>query len=207
MAFDLDAITALTLHKLGLPADDQMVQPANLYLSINTGLKAMATDYDWPWLMTSEAITTIAGTSVYALPANHVRTLFIADNARETNLIARQRQDLVRYASKTGPPIYYTVYGTAVRLAPVPDTVTALDHVFIQFEPVLVDGDDQPLCPEHFGDLIAVYAAYEECTRLKDFSQRNAFAQDIAAWKQRMKDNVRQEASTLRIRARSDWAV
>jgi hypothetical protein len=217
MAVTLTDLYNLVLHKLGLQSDDQMVQTGNVYKSINTGLKAMATDYDWPWLITSHDISTVAGTEAYALETGlesptpfpiHVRTLWIANEALGRNLKAVQRKVLTKWYvtdSAQGPPLFYSVYGASIRIAPRPDKVYTLKHTYIQPEPDLTSGSDEPLCPEHFSDVIACYAAFEECTRLKDFSQRAAFQADITAWKQRMKDNVRQEASTLSIQARDDW--
>lgn len=207
MASTLDDLIDRVRHKLALPDSDQMVPDADLTISINDGLNASATDYDWPWLFVGVNINTVAGTSAYALPAGHVRTLWIANAARAQDLKAIQRRELTEYVLQTGIPRFYSVYGAAVRFVPVPDGVYVLSHTYVRNEPALVTGTDVPLCPDYFSEIIVLYAAAEEATRLKDFSQRNAFLQDIGAWKARMRDNVRQEASTLKIRARHDWSV
>lgn len=194
-------------HKLGLPSNDQKIPATDLDISINDGMNAMATDFDWPWLMTQETINTISGTAAYSLPAGHVRTLFVSDTNRGLDLTALQRRDLTKWVRQTGSPSFYSTYGAAIRFGPTPGAVYVLTHVYIQAESALVDPTDEPLCPDHFSDIIVLYAAIEESTRLKDFSMRNAFMQDIVLWIKRMKDNTRQEASTLRVKSRADWPL
>lgn len=212
MASTLQDLRDRLRHKLALPEADLMVPNSDLDISINDGLNAMSTDYDWPWLFTQADITTVAGTSAYALPTTpiFVRTLNVTNVGLGRDLLARQRRDLSRFYQtqvQTGEPLYYSTYGASIRLAPVPDQVYTIRHVFVQAEPPLVSGSDVPLCPDHFSDTIVLYAAVEESTRMKDFGQRNAFLADIQAWKARMRDNVRQTASTLKIRARSDYWI
>lgn len=210
MAKTLDDLIARLRHKLALPSDDQLVPDSDLTISINNGMNAMAADYDWPWLFTSATITTVAGTVAYSLPTRHMRTLWIANEPYGYQLVARQRKQLSRYYGtnfQQDYPFYYTVYGAGIRLAPIPNAVYSLSHTYVAAEAPLTTGAQEPLCPEHFSDLIVLYAGMEEATRLKDFQQRNAFMQDAQTWKLRIKDQIRQEASTLRVQTRGDWSV
>lgn len=186
-----------------------MVPDSDLTFSINSGMNAMAADYDWPWLFTSENITTVSGTIAYNLPTGHMRTLFVQNVAYGLDLKARQRRDLSRYSvtGQIGFPVWYTVYGASIRFAPTPNAVYTLYHAYTRAEPALTTGSQEPLCPDHFSDIIVLYACAEEAVRQKEFSQHGAFLQDIEAWKRRVRDNIRQEASTLRIRSRGDWSV
>lgn len=209
MAKTLDDLIDRLRHKLALPSDDQLVPDPDLSISINDGMNAMAADYDWPWLITGETITTVAGTAAYNLPTRHMRTLWIANEPYGYQLVARQRKQMSRFYGtnfQRDYPLYYTAYATGIRLAPVPNAVYLLSHTYIAAEAPLTTGSQEPLCPEHFTELLVLYAAMEEATRLKDFSQRSAFAQDAERWKLRIKDQVRQEASTLKIQTRGDWA-
>lgn len=207
MAKTLADLRARVLVKVGLPSDDAMVPASTLDICINNGMNKMAADYDWPWLMTSETITTAVGTAAYALPAGHVRTLYVQDTTRGLNFEGRQRQDLIQYSvtGRTGMSRYYSVFGASVRIAPDPDTVWSLNHVYIRAEPALTGGTDTPLCPEHYSDVIVCYASSEVCILTKDATLKGEIDQEIGAWKQRMRDNVRLGGYTLRPRVRQDW--
>lgn len=207
MAKTLDDLIDRLRHKLALPSNDQKVPDSDLTISLNDGMNAMAADFDWPWLFTSETITTVAGTVAYSLPARHVRTLWVVNDVLGQDLTAKQRRDLSKWLVISGQPYYYSTYGFAIRLGPKPDAVYTFTHTYLQAEAALTTGTDEPLCPDHYSDLIVLYAAVEEATRLKDFTQRNAFQADINAWVKRMKSHVRQEASTLRVKTRSDWPI
>jgi hypothetical protein len=207
MAKTLADLRARVLIKVGLPSDDAMAPTATLDVCINNGLNKMAADYDWPHLITSETITTVVGTAGYNLPAGHIRTLYIQDTTRGLNFEGRQRQDLIQYSvtGKTGMSRFYSVVGSTVQLAPAPDTVWALNHVYIRAEPALSNTTDSPLCPEHYSDVIVCYAASEFCILNKDPSQKGTIDQEIAQWIRRMRDNVHQSAFTMRPRVRQDW--
>lgn len=207
MAKTLQDLRDRLRHKVALPSNDQMVPDTDLDISINDGMNAMAADYDWPWLFKGETITTVAGQAAYLLPADHVRTLWVSDDTIGQDLIAKQRRDLTRWIVIQGRPYYYSVYGAGIRFGPKPDAVYTFSHTYLQAEPALVDPTDEPLCPDIYSDLIVLYAAIEEATRLKDFTQRTAFMNDAAAWTAKIKKHVRQEASTLRIKTRQDWPI
>lgn len=207
MAKTLADLIVRVRYKLALPSNDQKVTDTALTISINNGMNAMATDYDWPWLMAGETITTVAGTTAYNLPTRHVRTLWVSDATRGLDLAALQRRELTKWIYESGPPAFYSAYGAGIRFGPTPNAVFSLAHTYIQAEPPLTTGAQEPLCPEHYSDVIVLYACIEEATRLKDFSQRNAFMQDLQLWMKRMRDNVRQEASTLRVKTRADWPL
>lgn len=214
--FALTDFRVKVLLKLALPADDALAPTTALDESIAAGQRAMATDFDWPWLMTAQTFVTVAGQQLYALPVEatgppisheHVRTLWLSVPAFAYTLNVRERQEIERYIQTRGMPSLYSVQGASISLAPVPDQVYTIKHVFIRPDTPMVGETDVSLCPDHFSDTIVLYAAIAEATRTKDFTQVAQFRQDLAEWKQRMRDNVRQSAGTLRVRTRSDYGT
>jgi hypothetical protein len=215
-AFTLEEFRVKVLHKLALPDDDAMALEADLTESIAAGQRAMATDFDWPWLIFGSTFATVAGTQLYALPVEatgppitheHVRTLWIGNPTLGYTLNVRERQEVERYIVTRGLPSIYAVQGGAISLGPVPDAVYTLKHVYIRPDTPMTDDDETSLCPDHFSDVIVLYACISEATRTKDFTQVAQFRQELAEWKQRMRDNVRQSAGTLRVRTRSDYGT
>lgn len=211
MAKTLADLKARTLIKLGLPSDDALVPAATLTQCINNGLTKMAMDYDWPHLYTQVTITTVAGTRLYGLPdgtpdPQWVRTIWISKDDVGVDLIQRQRRDLTIYsAASRGKPRWYAENGQAVLIAPTPDGVYSLTHVYIRTEPELVDDGDEPLCPEHMIDIVVCYAVSEASIFTKDTTIKNMADTEIQGWIKRMRDNVHMSASTMRIRVRQDW--
>jgi hypothetical protein len=185
-----------------------MVPTADLDSSINSGLRAMAADYDWPWLQVEGSLVTVANQSTYATSGltGWVRTLWIQDDARD--LEYRQRREVTRYKLNTGPRAFiYTISADQIVLAPTPTEVRTLTHAYIRTEPPLVNGSDAIVCPDHFSDLAVLYATIEEATRLKDTALRNLLISDKNEWIGRLRDNVRRSSATVRLRSRNDWAM
>lgn len=214
--FTLANFRTKTLHKLALPADDAMAATADLDESINAGARAMAADFDWPWLIVGATFVTVAGTQIYALPVAatgppatyaHIRTLWLGIPALAYTLNVRERQEVEWYIQTRGIPVMYAVQGAGISLAPVPDGVYTMKHVYIRPDTAMTSDSDTSLCPDHFSDVIVLYAAIQEATRTKDFTQVTAFRNELAEWKQRVRDNVRQTAGTLRVRSRQDYGT
>ncbi len=207
MSADLDTLTARLLVRLGLPATDGMFPTGTTDQLINDGLRAMATDYDWPWLQVDTTFSTAVGTEAYTPPANWTRTLWISDGGDDLPL--RQRRDLTRWldTSNTGNPRFYAIFAERIILAPIPSSVRTLRHGYIRSEAVLSVGTDVALCPATYDDLIVQYAMQEAAVLLKDSTLYQMAGQEIAKQKQRISDNMRRSASPVRIKARQDWDI
>lgn len=207
MSADLDTLTTRLLVRLGLPSTDGMFPTGTTDQLINDGLKAMATDYDWPWLQVDTTFSTAVGDENYTPPANWTRTLWISDGQNDLEL--RQRRDLTRWldTANLGRSRFYAVYGEQIILAPIPNEVRTLRHGYIRSEAVLATGTDVALCPAPYDDLIVHYAMQEAAIFLKDSTMYQMAGQEIAKQKQRISDNIRRSASPVRIKARKDWGL
>lgn len=213
MAKTLADLETRLLLKVGLPSDDAILPAATRVQCINNGLAKMAMDFDWWWLLTTQAVNTVNGTSLYLLPDGTgadpawVRTLWITRNDIGLDLTYFQRRDLSRFGvtGVVGAPSRYAIQGNSFRLAPTPGQVYSLTHCYVRAEEILVDPTDEPLCPESYIDIVVCYAASEACIFTKDGTLKGMIDAEILAWIRRSKDNVHQSSSTSRIRTRRDW--
>lgn len=177
---------------------------------LNDGLKKMATDFDWPWLQTVTSLSTTAGEETYSPPSDWTRTLWIADHTQLLKL--RARQDLVRYlgfngTGSSGKPLFYSITGESIVLAPTPNEAATLQHAYVKAENVLSADGDTALCPLHYDELIILYAQQEAAVLLKDRLMYEMAGAEIEKWKMRLKDNIRRSAGTSRPIARTDWYI
>jgi hypothetical protein len=88
------------------------------------------------WQETSTTLTTVANTGTYALPADMLEEREISDTSNNPIRVLEYLEPATldqRFAfTETGKPIAYTVEGTNVRFAPVPDGVYTLRLEYFQ---------------------------------------------------------------------------
>lgn len=202
MTTTLAQLKTKIIHKLGETTDDGMLD--NLTESINAGLQQMATEFDWPWLVRSTTVSTVAGTSDYSFPTNttRIRDIVYQDNA----LDSVQFQDWAFYnTDSSGEPVLYYLQNTTIKVAPVPDGVYVLTVEYVIAESVLSGDSDTILAPDFYSDLVAVYATIEESKRRKDRVAVDIWEMSKAAWLQRLKDNIQRSKNLPEIQTRKDW--
>lgn len=202
MATTLAMLKAAVVHKLGEVDDDGMLD--NTTLSINAGLKQMATEYDWPWLITEDTFVTVGGQMDYALPANCTRLRkLILDGDVFTSV---QYDELVRYtAQNTGQPCLLYIQNITLKIAPIPSGVYTITREFVIPENVLSSDADTILCPDWYNDLPAIYGALEEARRRQDQVMVNLLESSKAEWIQRIRDNIAKDKDLPDILTRNDW--
>lgn len=204
MATTLANIKTAVIHKLGLESTDGMMD--ELTMSINAALQQMATEYDWPWLVTSDSFNTVAGTTSYAIPADCTRIKALGYLTDPMDRV--QWEEWIRYQQTQGgePGIYY-IENSAVKIAPIPDGVYTIQRVYIQPENVLVSDGDAVKCPDWYSDIVVTYAALEEARRSPDIvSVRvNTLEALRETWLKRLADNDTRGSQLPAILTRNDW--
>lgn len=176
-------------HKVGLPSDDRAVTDEKVYRDINAGLRKMAQDYDWPWLVKTTTVSLASGSNEYTVPSDFVKVIYAAiDDIPLANMQPRRLQ---RYSQMEGYPRAFTWFAGKIRFFP---TTTQDQEVFIAYvgaETYLADDTDEVLCPDALIDIVYTYAAIETATRLKDAVLRSTLKEELSEWKRRAADNVK----------------
>lgn len=201
MAFDLSYLDQRVVDRCGVATTDTRLTQAVRFRAINDALEQISLERDWPWLLTSETITTVANTATSALPTNYLRTDSIVNTTlgtalRRTNLID------IDTLSYTGIPVLYHSSGLTITLAPTPDAVYSLKHRFHRTEPALTTGASTPLIPQVYGRGVVEYAAMLLLKQVREADMAAIAERDYMAWLKRASDNSNASREPLRIRCR-----
>jgi hypothetical protein len=124
---------------LGAKSDDTSLFPGEHTLwALNAGLRQITTEREWPWLFTFDAdnTSTTAGDDVLALPADHVRTVYLTIN--DNDLEPASARELAQYRQDSdGYPELYAIEGNNIRLSPPPTGGLTIEHAYFCSEPLL----------------------------------------------------------------------
>jgi hypothetical protein len=190
------------LHKLGLPSTDRRVSTDHVYKSINNALRKLSRDFDWPWLVTTETISLNSGDSTYTPPADWARTLWIASEQYGYEIRNAQRRSILRWGTSQGYPKFFSVQGNVIKFAPGVNRDMDLQHAYIAKEGPLDDDSTEVTCPDDMIDIVYLYAAIEEATRLKDATLRSTLVDELKDVRETTKRAARLSRPNLSIRVR-----
>ncbi len=104
----------------------------------------------------------------YALPAGLVRIVAVGRGGQVLSALAPE--DMIQESfNESGDPLFYVVEGSNIRVAPTPSrSDEELYVVYVRPENVLTTDSDTVLAPDIYEDIIVVYAAIHQASRLKD---------------------------------------
>lgn len=170
---------------------------------INVALQQVSVEHDWPWLLTSEAISTTSGDSTYPLDDRYVATDTIVDLTTGESLRHRDRKTLLLTpTATTGRPTVYSIYAGQINVRPVPNGVYALTHLFYQQEAILIGDTAEPLVPRGYDEGVIEYAAFLALRFMRE-EQRAVFARKAYdEWLTRTADNLIESKETRAPRVR-----
>lgn len=201
MAFTLTDYEQRLIDRLSTVSGDTQLTQAVRFRAINDALAQICLERDWPWLLTSETIATVAGTSTSALPARHIRTDSITETATGISLSRRSQIELDQVIYQ-GPPRIYHIDGSAITFKPIPNGVYSLTHRYRQFEAQLTSGSNTPLIPDLYSRGVVEYAAILCLRQVKEFERSAEAEKDYGAWLRRVQDNVNMSREPIRVRVR-----
>lgn len=201
MAFTLADYDARLLDRVSSVSSDTRLTSAVRYRAINDALAQICLEHDWGWLATSATITTVAGTSSYALPTRHIRTDSITETITGISVSRRPMIELDQVIA-LGPPRIYHVDGALVFLKAIPDGVYSLTHRFRQFEPQLTSGSDAPLIPDVYSRGVIEFAAMLCLRQVKEYERGAEAESDYGSWLKRVQDNENMSREPMRVRVR-----
>jgi len=190
-------------NRVGISSTDALATDAIMTTLINDAIDTISLKMDWPWLEASETIATVVGTTSYT-PAATWRTtqrLSISDD----NLLYKNPTDIAQYSAFTGYPRFFTVELAKIVLAPTPDAVYSVTHVYTKVETDLSADADEPAVYDWAMPLVIVGAAKLLATRLKDPSLLQMIKEEERDIEEGIKDELRRGRPFPKPRHRNDW--
>lgn len=201
MAFTLADYDARLIDRISTVAGDTRLTSAVRYRTINDALAQICLERDWPWLLTSATITTVAGTSTSNLPTRHIRTDSITETATGISLSRRSLIELDQVIYR-GPPRLYHVDAGVITFKPIPDGVYSLTHRYRQSEAALALTTDAPLIPDLYSRGVVEYSALLCLRQIKEMERAVEAEKDYGTWLRRVQDNVNLSREPIRVRVR-----
>ena len=127
---------------------------------INDGQNLICRRVDWYTDETVQDISTVAGTAVYAWPADFARGRSLRNTALNQELQEVSLRDIDRASSSQGSPTVYAIDGPNIHLYPTPDGAYPLELRYWKLPPALVNDTDIPVIPADWHSLLWVYACW-----------------------------------------------
>lgn len=145
------------------PSGDPLLDEPTLDDMIADALRDICSVKDWPWLITTTALTFAAG--VAALPSTCVKTRDLVVNGwRARPAEQAEFLDQASYATM----FMWAVIGPNIQLSPVPTVSPTNTFYYVQSEPLLTSDITSPLVPEaHQTAVISRVCYYAELRRAK----------------------------------------
>lgn len=200
---DLAALRSALQLRLGLPSvGDGLLPAATQTAIINAALRDLCQERDWPWLVTSAALTFTSGDAT--VPSGFVRAREVTINSRPAKYLP-----LTEFlAAQADRSVYaWTDIGTTIRLTPTPATAPTLPVLYyVRAEPELTSDTDEPLLPEPYHDVLVARAAYranvrrnrmDESVRDDNEYQLGVRKMKDAGWARAGQRSVRRSGSVL----------
>lgn len=188
----LSDIRSRVRERLDIDANDNSITDAVLTELINAAIRKVNLLQDWPWLVTVDTTltATVAGTRVYTPASDWRKTQYIMVDS-DQQLRPMQPQAIERHADADGFPRFYAVRGGSLILAPEPDAVYSITHVYIKNETALSANGDEPAAPDWAIDMYIEYAAVLVARRLRDQGLTRLVEEEFGATYRSMLDEVR----------------
>lgn len=204
----LTELQGILRNRIPVASTDTQLTATVLTSLINTALQAVSAERNWPWLLTSTALTTVAGTAGYATPTAWLSTDTIIETTTGLFLANRNRKDVLAVpTSVTGEPVMYSIDGSNIVLRPIPDAVYSFTHYYFKMEPALASGSDTPLVPVGSDEGVIEYATFL-ALRFRREDQRAIYAKKAYDdWVERMADNITGSRDTRAPRVRQGSAI
>lgn len=200
MSSTLTTLSAAVTRRLGRPTTDALLASSDITGALNDAAQRYSVEYPWPWLITSENISTTNGTDTYtaasAAPATYVDTISIVI-AGQPPLTRMTHADLLRQfpTAASGTPLFFarTAGSLVVRPVPITGTLPTLVHRYHSTESTLASSNDTLLIPVFFEQAVVELAAAELLYRASDVQRAKIAESQYEAIRNRMLEYVRRQ--------------
>lgn len=219
MASTLDDVFQAALVRVGLPADDGYLSPADVKRwLVSTAQRDVAAEMDWPELHV-ETTLTIADGDTSPVPLygaeNFLRVGWVALQIPGSTdmwlLESRQRKELIPYQSWTsGEGCYYAVGSDGLgadvlHLAPFPQVGSTITLDYIRKPAPILNSTDQLLVPDHIIPLVEIRTAFLITVRKNNPQQGSGLLADYDRQLRILRDEANTVRGPIRPKVRQDW--
>jgi hypothetical protein len=194
---DLTAIMLEVRTRTGYSASDTDLTDTILTSLVNSAIRQITLEADWPWLETFASDNTAAATEIITLNTDVRKVTSMQYEYR--NLLYRPFRDRNLYYGLTGVPAAFSVQAGSYYIWPTPDAVYSIDYGYVvTAETALSTGTDTPLIPDWASSLIITKTAMLCARRRRDHDLERVFYAEYQNVVRQVKANVVQVTLGLR---------
>jgi hypothetical protein len=127
---------------------------------VNEAVHRIARRAHIPSLEQTQSISTVAGTSTYALTTDDIRVLSISNTTDRDALDEADIDDIDEYVLASGKPVMFALSANSLALYPTPDGVYPLQVRYLK-DPTFANPTDTTTdvgLPDDYADLLVTYA-------------------------------------------------
>lgn len=171
---------------------DGLITNAYVNTSIDDALNRVSMERDWWWLATTATLSFDTTDGDAALPSDFMRAQQLVINGSPVELVQLESfldpdSDNTSYA--------YTIYGTNIKITPVPSTTTTGTLYYFRNEPALSTqaspDTKSPLMPVVYQKCIVAYASHLCAARRQDENRAALYLQEYGNFLKSMSDDNR----------------
>lgn len=184
---------------------DALITPAVLNGLIDDALSAYAREkINWPWLLTETTLTLTTGEA--DLPARFLRArALLVTNGGVLTPVVQARLD--EFNTPLAMTHRWTLFGTTVRVLPVPTAALSATFRYYASEAPLANDNDEPALPEAYQQLLIDHATSQAFALRQDDRRADRY---MTLYQQGVRDAgqaIRQSAQPrgVRVRDEDEW--
>lgn len=171
---------------------DGLITNAYVNTCIDDALNRVSMEREWWWLATTASVSFDIVNGDDALPTDFMRAQQLVINDAPVEYVPLD--SFLNPNSDTGAFVY-TIYGTNIKITPVPSTVTTGTLYYFRNEPALstqVSPDTRsPVMPVVYHKILVAYASHLCSARRQDEQRASLYLQEYGNFLDSMKDDNR----------------
>lgn len=171
---------------------DGLITNAYVNTSIDDALNRVSMERDWWWLATTASLSFDIVNGDDAVPADFMRAQELVINGSPVEYIPLQS---FLNPNSDGSSYAYTIFGTNIKIAPIPSTVTTGTLYYFRNDPALstqVSPDTKsPIMPVVYHKILVAYASHLCAARRQDEQRASLYLQEYGNFLDSMKDDNR----------------
>lgn len=136
---------------------------------LNQAQRRMALESNLRTQESSETISTVAGTTSYALPEDFARIIDLHNPTTQELLTPIDIRSFDALPASTGLPYSYVVIGNQILLYPTPNAIYSLSVRYWQMPQDMVNENDTPAVPAQYQELLIAFAMKKAFLREDDW--------------------------------------
>ena len=198
-------VTALS-SRLGIPtAGDGLLTTASMQDMVQSAARDLASEADWPWLLTSGSLTFSTTTGLATAPTGMVKARELTIGGIRACYVA-----LGEFLDAVHVDAYvWTIRGTSVALSVIPATAPTAVLWYISGETSFTADADSPLAPDVHHNVLLARASYHANTRRSRFEDaiRDDNEYQLGVRKMRDAQWVKTGPRSVRAAGSTRWAT